>query len=289
MFGAYLYKLGAYLAIRLPRNVSERIVRFIADLQYFLRFKVRRSVIANQRIVHGNTLSEKELRKTARSVFRSFARTMYWFLRLPALGVEELKTAADTEILEMFSRGLSSKGGFIMTSAHMGPWEIGGVWLAANGFKVNTVALDHPSEPVTVFFNERRELFGMRVFPLKSSFMSLKHALDRGECIVLLVDRSYGGTGRQSRWFGRDVSLPIGHLLLAMRCRVPVVTSAFVFDVKEGFKLVIKGVHYPDPQLGEKDAIKHLQSRCLEDLESLVKEFSDQWYQFTHLESSRIE
>ncbi len=287
MIAAFLYKLGAFLALRLPKGISERITQFLADLQYLFRIKVRRAVRENLKIVHGGKLGKKELRRRTRRVFRFFGKSIYLFLRMPQLEIEDLKATGDSAGFRELAEDLTKKSGFIVVSAHLGPWEMGGVWLAANELKVNTVALDHPAEAVTAFFNKRRELSGLKIFPMRGSFGDLKEALERSECVALIVDRDYGGAGKHCRWFGIDTKLPIGHLLLAYRCRVPVLTGAFVFDSSGGLRCVIKRLHHPDTSLSEEDAVTNLQKECLKDLEELIETYSDQWFQFYPLKASR--
>jgi KDO2-lipid IV(A) lauroyltransferase len=204
---------------------------------------------------------------------------------MPYMRIEELKAACDFGNLERSALELSQKGGFIVASAHMGPWEVGGMCLSATGLTVNTVALRHSTEAITAFFNERRVLSGLRVLSMESAFPGLKSALDRGECVALLIDRAYGGAKRRYRFLEREAELPIGYLMLAVRCRVPVVIAAFVFSSDGGFESVVEGVHYPDPDLSEDEAIDRLQERCIEDLESLVKTYSDQWFHFSQIGS----
>jgi KDO2-lipid IV(A) lauroyltransferase len=279
MISALLYKFGAYLALHLPKTLTGLITRFLADIQYVTRYKVRRIVAANLRMVHGDRMTDKQIRLLTRRVFRSFAQSIFLFLRSPLLTSDDLKSVGNADDFMAMTKDLE-KSGFIIATAHLGPWEVGGLWLAANGFNINTVALDHPAEDVTAFFNQRREHSGLKIFPLRNSFHQLKEALEQGECVALLVDRDYGSASTPSRFFGRDVQLPIGHILLSIRTGRPILTGAFVFNSHGGFTCEIKGLYRPDPSLPEEEAIAELQSKCLRDFESLIETHSDQWFQF---------
>ncbi len=283
MVSALLYKFGAYLALHLPKSFTALITNLLADFQYITRYNLRKTVAANLRLVHRDCMTEKQIRRRTRRVFRSFAKSIYLFLRSPLLTHEDLKSVGNAEDFMAITKDLD-KNGFIIATGHLGPWEVGGLWLAANGFNVNTVALDHPAEDVTAFFNQRREHSGLKIFPLRNSFHQLKDALEQGECVALLVDRDYGSASTQSRFFGRDVRLPIGHILLAIRTGKPILTGAFVFNSHGGFTCEIKGLYHPDPSLSEEEDIERLQSKCMEDFESLIAEHSDQWFHFLPIE-----
>jgi KDO2-lipid IV(A) lauroyltransferase len=279
MVSALLYKFGASLALHLPKALTALITNLLADLQYITRFKLRRTVAANLHMVHGERMTDKQIRRLTRTVFRSFARSIYLFLRSPLLTNEDLKSVGNADNFMGMTKDLE-KSGFIIATGHLGPWEVGGLWLAANGFHVNTVALDHPAEDVTAFFNQRREHSGLKIFPLRNSFHQLEEALEKGECVALLVDRDYGSASTQCRFFGREVRLPIGHILLSIRTGKPIVTGAFLFNSHGGFTCEIKGLYRPDPSLSEEEAIERMQAKCLRDLEALIERYSDQWFQF---------
>jgi len=279
MVSALLYKFGAYLALHFPKPITDLITRVLADFQYVTRPKMRRIVQENLRLVHGEHMTDEQIRRRTREVFRSFARSIYLFLRSPLLKAEELKSVGNAEDFMAVTKDLA-KSGFIIATAHLGPWEVGGLWLAANKFNVNTVALDHPAEDVTAFFNQRREHSGLKIFPLRNSFYLLKDALEQGECVALLVDRDYGSASTRSRFFGKEVRLPIGHILLSLRTGRPILTGAFVFNSGGGFTCEIMGLYRPDPSLAVEEAIADMQDKCLRDLESLIEKHSDQWFQF---------
>jgi KDO2-lipid IV(A) lauroyltransferase len=284
MVSALLYKFGAYLALHLPKTLTALLTKLLADFQYITRYNLRRIIAANLRIVHGDHMTEKQIRRLTRSVFRSFAMSIYLFLRSPLMNSEDLKSVGNADDFMSLTKGLS-KSGFIIATGHLGPWEVGGLWLAANGISVNTVALDHPAEDVTAFFNQRREHSGLKIFPHRNSFHNLMDALQQGECVALLVDRDYGSASIRSRLFGREVVLPIGHILLSIRTGKPILTGAFLFNSHGGFNCEIKGLYYPDPSLPEEEAIEQLQEKCTGDFESLIESHSDQWFQFFPIEA----
>ena len=280
MIALLSYKLGARLAGVFPSRLSQQVTSVLSRSQYYARAVSRRNVIRNVRLVRGLE-DGAETRRVAKEVFSNFGKSIYSFLSLPHVAPDELKRRCDYAGIDTLLAELRQKGGFVIAGPHVGPWEMAGACLSALGHKVHTVALDHPSRGVTEFFDKRRSEAGIVCHPVGKSFSVLAEALERGECVALLVDRAYGKTRRPYTMFGREVSLPTGHAALAVRCRVPIVSAVCVFDERKGLKFIYRGPHYPDLSRGEEAAFEDLQRRCRADMEDFIRRFPDQWFHFT--------
>jgi len=280
MIGALIYHLGAYFARVLPRRISWAIGSALGRASYYLRARARRTVIQNLRVIHEGSLSEAELRRCAKRVFMNFTRSIYLFLRMPYIEHDQLLAAADFSSFQAAAEEIGEGKPFIVATAHVGPWELGGIIVTYMGYRLHTVALEHPSTHVTRFFSQRRELLGMQAHPLGSSFPILKHALEHGDCVALLIDRAYGRVSKRFALFGVESEFPLGHLVLSAACQVPVLTGAVVFDGPDNFRFVHRGTHYPEDIDDEFEKLERLQEKCLRDLEGIIREYSDQWFNF---------
>lgn len=284
MLAYILYRAGSYFGRILPSKVSDWITWTIGQVSCLVRIGTRRVVEGNLQIVHGGTLSKRELRRMSRRVVINFARAIQIFLMMPNYRWDTLRERVDMSELEAVVEGLGKRPVFLLASLHMGPWELGGLCVSRIGFKLNTVALDHPSEQVTRFFDRRRRSIGIINHPMRKSYPILKEALERGECVALLVDRAYGSTHKQFEFLGVKSPLPLGHLFLAARTGVPIVTGVFVFDDGNRFKWVQGGVHFPPPEGTEDfDKLEALQAECLKDFERIIRKYGDQWFHFQPL------
>ncbi|MFQ5510325.1 MAG: lysophospholipid acyltransferase family protein [Candidatus Krumholzibacteriia bacterium] len=283
MISVACYKLGAFFARRLPPEVSESITEAILKTQYVFRRRSRGNVMHNlRRIIPEAT--EMERRRVTRAVFSNFARSICYFLRLPFIDPEELRANCDYDGLDEVTRDLRRKGAFILAGPHLGAWEVGGACLAALGIELATIAFPHPSRHVTRFFDERRSHAGIEGVSMgRASAGSLQRVLREGKSIVLLIDRPYGGRKRVSRMFGHRFELPIGHAALAVRCGVPVVTTACLFNGRNGFRFVHNGPHFPDRSLGYEGAMVRLQEDCRGDMETFISRHPDQWFNFDRI------
>jgi lauroyl/myristoyl acyltransferase len=280
MIGAMVYKLAAFFAGRLPQDLSESITEWLVRFQYAFRFRSRRIIRTNLRMALGKDPSDREIHRLARRTFSNFGRSIYYFLRLPSVPRAEIKRRCEFNGIETITQRLVGNGGCIFVGPHLGAWETGGACLSALGVKLFTVALPHPSRQVTHFFNQQRAMLGIECCSPEHSANRLRGILREGKCVALLVDRVCGGRAASFRWFDKKVELPVGHLALAVRCDVPVVTTACVFDGKERFKFIFGGPHYPKKDLGHSEAMMDLQEKCLADMTDLIRRYPDQWFHF---------
>ena len=282
MLGVLLYHLGSYFSRILPGRIPQFIARIIGEVSYVLRVRTRHVIHYNLRRVHGPDLDPVRERTLVKRTILNFATCIQVFLELPSMAWEDIGPRCD------FSEFLAAidevDGPFIVATAHIGPWELGGYCLSRMGYRIHTVALDHPSRYVTRFFSQRRAMFGIHAYPLKNSFHRLSDALDAGDCVALIVDRAYGNARCPATLFGVTRDFPLGHAILSVRTGAPVLSGAFVIDSGDRFRYVHGGIHRPDPALPEPERIARLQQECLTALEPMVREHSDQWFHFRRLE-----
>jgi lauroyl/myristoyl acyltransferase len=278
--GVFFYKLGAFLARVLPIGLSEAITDFLVKIQFAFRVRSRRAVIGNLRILLNDEVDERTLRAKARRVFLNFGRSILMFLHGPAVDPDELKRRCDYDGIDGLAAELREQGGFIIVGPHVGPWEVGGAGLAALGLSIHTVALHHPSASVTRFFEESRRRMGVKTSHVRNAYTSLRDALNEGECVVLLIDRVYDGGGKPFPMFGCRVELPTGHLALAMRFGVPVVTAACVMGPDRRLQYFYGGPYRADTKLDEETAMMELQKQCIGDIEDYIRTHHEQWFHF---------
>lgn len=287
MLGVLLYHLGAFFSRVLPAPIPQGIARALGEVNWVFRWRTHRVIADNLRRAHPGA-SRRVIRQLAHATVINFARSIQVFLELPFMSWEDVRGRVDfSEFFRAVDALPRKDTGFVMASAHVGPWELGGYCLSQLGYQVYTVALDHPSVYVTKFFSDRRARFGIHAFPLEHSFHKLRAALEQGHCVGLLIDRTYGNARRRDTLFGVEREFPLGHALLAARAGVPVFVGVIVFDGRRRFRYVHGGTHIPDPSLDEDERAYALHAACLRDLEGLIRTHSNQWFHFRRLAPRR--
>jgi lauroyl/myristoyl acyltransferase len=279
MLQALPYHLGAYFARFTPDWFCRWITWTLAEMNWYLRPRSRRVVMENLRIIRPDW-NTRQRRWAARRVTHYFARSILLFLQLPFLDPDELFARCDMSALREAIGKLGEQKAFIIATAHVGPWELGGFALKRMGYTVHTVALDHPSPQVTKFYSERRGYVGIYAHAMSGSFPFLKEAIDRGQCVALMIDRAYGKAKKRFTMFGVEHEFPLGHLVLSARGHAPVLTGVLVFDGSNRFRYVHGGTHFPEDHEDEFEKLERLQDHCLRDLERLIHDHADQWFRF---------
>ena len=284
MIAVLFYKLGAFLTHLLPDRITTRIAATLGFIQYYMRIRTRRNLARNLRVILEPGTPAATIRRITRATFVNFAECVRLFLKLPRIDPQEFARRIDATMFDRVLEKLEPGKGFIIVSAHLGPWELGGIYMKHKKIRMHTVALDHPTRQATRFFNERRIYASTVCYPLEGSFPALKKALEAGECVVLLIDRDYKTTNNRCTFFGLPVSLPNSHLLLAARCRVPLVPGAFLLQPDAGFKGIFRGPYHIADYADRLAAMEEVQQRCLADLEDLIREYPDQYFHFEPLQ-----
>lgn len=279
MLKAIPYHLGAFCCRFAPEWLCRAITWVLAEAFCWLRPDVRHLLEDNFTLIHPDW-TRAERRFMARRTIHEFAHSILLFLQLPFFKPDEIFKRCDVASLRAHIDEVGPGRGFIIAAGHIGPWELGGYCVTHLGRTVHTVALDHPSKAVTKFFSDRRDYVGVKAHPLGGSFSDLLEAVQRGDCVALLIDRAYGRVRKSTRFFGMMKDFPLGHLVLSARTGAPILTGALVFDGKDRFRYVRGGTHWPDESLDEFDSLDALQEKCVRDLERIIHDNTEQWFHF---------
>jgi lauroyl/myristoyl acyltransferase len=271
MISYLLYRTASAFARILPRDVARSIAAVFAFIFFMARPGIRRNVALNY-----ERLGVRE--KSTFPVFRNFSRAVTDFLRLSSMNTKGLQALCSLHGVENLDRALEAGHGVILFAPHLGPWEVAGAYLAALGYRMHTVALEHPSRRVTGFFSAKRKEWGFLDYPSGSYAAGLMRALAKGEVVVLLIDRNFSRRGKRLRFLGHDAVLPSGHALLSLRTGAPLVPCCCYYADDSRIELVI-GEALP-ARGGSAEDIVHA---CLASIEGFIRAHPTQWFAFDHL------
>jgi Kdo2-lipid IVA lauroyltransferase/acyltransferase len=219
----WLMYLAADLVVRtLPAGAADRLAIGFARLAFALRVPARARLEENlARLLEPGT--GPPLEATAREAFDNFALSFTGFLRLGHaprarwIGTVEVHGAEHLEAARASGRGV------ILLSAHLGNWELGAAWLAADGTPVHLVARPHASPWVERFYARRRRAWGVRLMPDRPLWRPAAVALRQREWVALMADR-----GTPERGTGRRASVCAWASVLARRTGALVLPAVIV-------------------------------------------------------------
>lgn len=158
------------------------------------------------------------VRRWAVRSYRNYAR--YWVegARLPATSPAEVRRRLVLDNYERFVEAAESGRGVVVALPHIGSWEWGGAFIAADGHPMTSVA--ERVEPPELFewFVEQRRAMGLEIVPLgEESGRTILRVLRSGGVVGLLCDRDIVGNGVEVELFGERTTLPAGPATLALR------------------------------------------------------------------------
>lgn len=263
------------LSNKLNQSRINRWGRRLGDFMYCASRRYRRVAIKNLSSAYPDW-SKAQVRETAKSTCRHFAKGMLEFLYLLNLPTEELGRWIDLEGSEHLDEALSKGHGAILITAHLGNWELFARKLALSGYKLNVIARNSDDPTMTGTANKMREKAGYHVLDKKNSALPAIRALKRNEVLGILPDQNTF-TGVFVDFFGMPCATATGPAVFALRSGAPVMCG-FARRTEEGrFKAVI----YPPLDVSitgnEEEDIHRLTQLLTKAIEDEIRKDPSQW------------
>ena len=271
------YKIGYSLGKWVPRGALFVLADLLADVTHWTNPEPGRNLRANLRSAFPRW-SEREVEELSKRIFRNFARNLVDYGRFDTITDDALgrllPSAQDLHYLdESFSKGR----GVILVTGHIGNWELGALFFARRGFKINVVTIPEGRERIDSIRGEYRMRQDIRTIVVDGSpFSSLEivAALRRGEVVAMLVDRWNGTDGVPAKFFGAERRFPRGPFVLSRATGAPII-SAFIVRDGSVYRGVVDPPFFMDSPEDEPGAL-----RVSKSLERMIRTYPDQWYNF---------
>ncbi|MGA8754378.1 MAG: hypothetical protein WB712_12095 [Candidatus Deferrimicrobium sp.] len=271
------YKIGYSLGKWLPRGALFVLADLLADATHWTNPEPARILRANLRSAFPRW-SEREVEDLSKRIFRNFARNLVDYGRFDTITDEALdRLIPSAQNLHYLEESFSNGRGVILVTGHIGNWELGALFFARHGFKINVVTIPEGRERIDSIRGAYRMRQDIRTIVIDGSpFSSLEivSALRRGEIVAMLVDRWEGADGVPAKLFGAERRFPRGPFVLSRATGAPVIPA---FIVREGS--IYRGVVDP-PFIMEEPEDEPGARRVSESLERMIRTYPDQWYNF---------
>ncbi len=218
-----IYQASGRLACLLPAAMVGPVSWTAGGIGYAALGRRRRLVAAHIAAVQGLPPSPLD---TWRS-FSGYAR--YWldFFRAPTLGYPAVRDRVSIEGLEHLQAVFDSHRGAVIALPHLGRFDGFGLWAAATGHPLMVVAEEVEPPELFDWFCQMRRNLGLEVVGARASAsVKLVRRLEAGGLVALVADRVVTSTGVDVKMFGRQLQLPAGPVVLALRARVPLIPAA---------------------------------------------------------------
>ena len=127
-------------------------------------------------------------------------------------GTAQQEDHNDREHLE---RAVERGRGVVLTSTHVGNWELAAVVLAHWGYTLHAVAGVQLNRWLTSAVRETKSELAIHTVSPEDGFRKLLRALEHNDLVALMVDGDIYRHGTRVEMFGRETSFPAGPAALA--------------------------------------------------------------------------
>jgi KDO2-lipid IV(A) lauroyltransferase len=212
--------LGRGLPLRLGHALTDLVAARIARRQHS---EMIRAVRANQWVVRGETLDREALDRAVLETLRSSARSLFdlYHYRKNPEATGRL-VVLDPATRALIRRPEFDKRGLMLVGLHLSSFDLVLQWIIRQGMKPLALTIPNPQGGRRLEYEERKNS-GMNLVP--ASFVALRRALrhlQQGGIVMTGIDRPIPAPRVRPRFFGRPAALPIHHISLAVKARVPV-------------------------------------------------------------------
>jgi predicted LPLAT superfamily acyltransferase len=186
---------------------------------------------------------------------------------------------------ELFDEVLNSPKSALMVSSHLGNFEILGYLLNQDKKKINAIIYGGEN-PVIQQYREKvlsmHNIHQIPAMPDMSHIFAINEVIRKGEILSMPCDRVF--TGNKSEEFdfmGKPASFPTGAFILAAKFNIPVLTLYVLKDSYKHYHVIINRIdNITDINLSGNEKVHRLVSNYVADLESVLKKYPDQWYNY---------
>ncbi len=284
-----------WMARTLPPEWVARLAAATAERAIWERDVVREAILDNFAAVLGLPAASRAVEETGREMVSRHSRLWIDLLRYSSRTDVDagalIHSREGTEHLVASQR--TGHGGILLT-AHVGNFELGGLFLRDLGIRAAVAYVPDPSPVIEKHREAARRALRMEGIPVTNSlfaFVPLLRALRAGRFVAMQGDRDVSGTGRRLPFLGRSASFPVGPFRLAAIAGVPIL-PVFVLQEADGrYRTLVE----PPIRLGradgsraepDREALDAAMRRWVEILSRVIRENPSQWYLFTRFDSS---
>jgi len=276
-----------WTARTLPPVFVARLSAATVERVIWARKTVREAILDNYAAVLGLPRNARAVERTGREMVSRHSRLWIDLLRYSGRRDVDPRAllAAHSGDERLVAASHEGRGAILLT-AHIGNFELGGLFLAQLGLKVAAVYVPDPSPVIEKHREDARRMLGVRGLPIDTSpfaFLPVRKALEENIFVAIQGDRDVSGTGRQMPFFGRSTSFPVGPFRLAQASGAPIF-PVFVLQEDDGrYRTIVEEPILVPNARGEHGdaAVVAGLAHFVASMERIIREYPSQWYLFT--------
>ena len=220
------YAIGRYM----PVSVGQRTAKLVADfISARKSWKMVRATRCNQWVVHGKRTTGNELDLAVRQNFRTIADSIYdLYHNLDAPSAFLRMIEPHPVAIQLVQRPEFAERGLVVAGVHMSNFDL--IFQMGGLAGIQAIALTMPE--LSAGYRKQLEMRvkkGMHI--LQASVGNIKHAIEHlkaGGMVITGIDRADESYIYRPKFFGYPAAVPIHHVFLALKARVPVLVGATI-------------------------------------------------------------
>ena len=172
------------------------------------------------------------------------------------------------------NNAINRNNGTVLVSAHFGSWEILGYWFGINNYPLVGIAQKQKNKGANLFFEEKRQLSGIRQVYRKSSMHSLYEILNANKILGLVSDQDARGKGVFVDFFNEPASTHKGAALFHLNTKASLIFGICVQKDIEKYRVEFIPIN---PKKKSTEDITQLYTTIIE---QSIKKYPEQYFWF---------
>jgi KDO2-lipid IV(A) lauroyltransferase len=273
------------LAPHLPRRLAHLGARLVIDAVMGLYRAPHAAVDRNLRRVLGLAAPHRALRRARWKMFHQFSNSWVDLFRLAQLPADVAHREVSVfEGREHLEAAVARGKGVLLLTAHLGPWELGGVFMRQLGLRLSVV---YVADAFAAVESARRQLRdacgvdGIAIRPHESfSTIPILRALREGRIVALQGDRDFDDRGTPFEIFGEVASFPRGPFELARVTGAALLPCFITYGDDGHIHLRVEPCVAPPPATDRRRGVEAAMAVWVRILEDAIRRSPTQWFTF---------
>ena len=232
--------------------------------------KRKKTALKNLKIAFPDK-SDEWISNTLKKCYEFFIFNLLQFLAFPFDPSSiEIKVVGEKHL----KNAINQKKGTVLVSAHFGSWEILGYWFGKNNYPLVGVAQRQKNKGANLFFEEKRQLSGIKQVYRKSSMDSLYDVLNANQILGLVSDQDAKGKGVFVDFFNNPASTHKGAALFHLNTN-----ASLIFGICVQKNIGQYQVEFI-PIIPDKESVEDITQLYTSIIEQSIKKYPEQYFWF---------